>query len=131
MANVLVVDDSRFMRAMLARILTGQGHQVTGEAENGQEAIELYGRLHPDLVTMDIVMPEVDGTDALSAVQTILAQDPEAAIVMVSTMGQPEVMREFSEAGAKSFIVKPFQDQTVGDTVTAVLKTPQAEQAWK
>jgi two-component system chemotaxis response regulator CheY len=121
MANILIVDDSKFMRKILSTILSEEGHTIVGEAENGKEATELYRRLHPDLVTMDIIMPEVEGKDALSALKEIVKEDPEARIMVVSAMGQETVVEEYLCAGAKDFIVKPFQTAKIKDVVNNVM----------
>ena len=117
MANVLVVDDAIFMRRMLTDILNKDGHKVVGEAENANEAVELYKKLKPDVVTFDIIMPEVNGVDTLQAIRKIVQQDKKAKIVMVSTMGQQEQIVEAIQAGAKEFIVKPFQPSQVTNAV--------------
>lgn len=122
MANILVVDDSKFMRRMLSDILTQEGHQIVGEAENAVEATSLYKKLRPDLVTLDIIMPEVEGTNAMSALKSMLEADPRAKVVMVSAMGQEEVVQECIEIGAKDFIVKPFRPPKVAEAVKAILK---------
>jgi two-component system chemotaxis response regulator CheY len=122
MANILVVDDSKFMRRMLSDILTQEGHQIVGEAENAVEATSLYRKLRPDLVTLDIIMPEVEGTNAISALKSMLEADPKAKVVMVSAMGQEEVVQECIQMGAKDFIVKPFRPPKVAEAVKAILK---------
>lgn len=122
MANILVVDDSKFMRRMLSDILTQEGHQIVGEAENAVEATSLYKKLRPDLVTLDIIMPEVEGTNAMSALKSMLEADPKAKVVMVSAMGQEEVVQECIQMGAKDFIVKPFRPPKVAEAVKAILK---------
>ena len=123
MANILIVDDSKFMRKMLSDILTGEGHEIVGEAENAKEATELYSRLKPDLVTLDIVMPEVEGEDAFSALKAMIEQNSKASVVIVSAMGQDQVMKECIEAGAKYFIAKPFQSDNVAQVVRSALAT--------
>lgn len=123
MANILVVDDSKFMRKTLSDILTKEGHQIVGEAENAMEATSLYKKLRPDLVTLDIIMPEVEGADALSALKAMKTADPQAKVVVVSAMGQDEVVEEYIQAGAKDFIVKPFRPPGVAEVVRAVLKS--------
>ncbi len=123
MANVLIVDDSKFMRKMLSDILTKEGHQIVGEAENAIEATELYKKLKPDLVALDIIMPEVEGTDALSALKAMIKINPQAKVVIVSAMGQEKVMEEYIQAGAKYFIVKPFQPSHITETLEAILKS--------
>ncbi len=121
MANILIVDDSKFTRKMLSDILTEKGHQIIGEAENAEEAVELYERLKPDLVTLDIIMPEVEGTDAISALKAMIKVNPKARVVIVSAMGQQEVVEECIQAGAKDFIVKPIQPSNVAGVVESVL----------
>lgn len=113
MANVLIVDDAIFMRKMLSDILSKDGHKVVGEAENAKEAVELYSQLKPDVVTLDIIMPEINGVDAINAIRKITEKDKKAKIVMVSAMGQQEQVVEAIQAGAKEFIVKPFQPSQV------------------
>ncbi len=124
MANVLIVDDSKFMRSMLSDILTKEGHQIEGEAENAKEAIEIYPKLKVDLVTLDIIMPEVEGVDAISALKAIMEVNSEAKVVVVSSMGQEEIIREFIQAGAKDFILKPFRSSHVVAAVNKVLWSP-------
>jgi len=108
--SVLVVDDALFMRLGLKTMLEKNGFQVIGEAANGVVAVEKYKELHPDLVTMDITMPEVDGVEAL---RQIRAFDGNAKVVMVSAMGQEVMIRSAIMAGAKNFIVKPFTEESV------------------
>jgi len=123
MANILVVDDSKFMRKMLSDILSGEGHRILAEAENGREAVELCKQLKPDVVTLDIIMPEVEGVDALSALKAMVKANPQSRVVMVSAMGQDKVVEECLQAGASDFIIKPFQPSGVAGTVRAVLKS--------
>ncbi len=118
LATVLVVDDAKFMRMTLSNMLASSGHTVVGEAENGKVAIEKYKELQPDLVTMDITMPEMNGVDA---VKGILADFPHAKIVMCSAMGQQKVVVEAIEAGAKDFVVKPFDEVRVDEAIKRVL----------
>ncbi len=106
MKRVLVVDDAAFMRLSIKNMLQGTDYEVVGEAENGKEGIEKYLLLKPDLVTMDITMPILTGLEALKG---ILAIDPNAKVVMLSAMGQEQMVKESIMGGAKSFIVKPFQ----------------------
>ncbi len=110
MKKVLVVDDAAFMRMAIRNIIEKQGFQVVGEAENGLLAVSKYKELKPDLVTMDITMPDMTGLDAL---KEIMAYDPNARVVMVSAMGQQNMVMEAIMAGAKSFIVKPFKEEHV------------------
>ncbi|MBU3803898.1 MAG: response regulator [Candidatus Cellulosilyticum pullistercoris] len=114
MARIMLVDDAAFMRMMLKDILTKGGHEVVGEAEDGLKAIERYKEVLPDLVLMDITMPELDG---ISAVKRIKAVDPNAKIIMCSAMGQQALVIESIQAGAKDFIVKPFQVDRILDAV--------------
>jgi two-component system chemotaxis response regulator CheY len=116
--GVLIVDDAAFMRMMIKDILSKNGYQVVGEAENGIKAVEKYAELKPDLVIMDITMPEMDG---IEAVRRIRAVDPGATIVMCSAMGQQAMVIEAIQAGAKDFIVKPFQPERVLEAVNKVL----------
>ncbi len=122
MANILIVDDSKFMRKMLSDILVKEGHQIAGEAENSKEAIELFKKVNPDLVTLDIIMPKVEGLDAISALKAMIKINPHAKVVMVSAMGQEEVVEEYIQAGARSFIVKPFKPSNVTGVVKSALK---------
>ncbi len=123
MAKILIADDSKFMRKMLSDILTAEGHQITGESENARETIELYKKLKPDLVTLDIIMPLVEGIEALSALKAMIEENPQAKVVMVSALGQEDVVEECIRAGAKAFIVKPFKSTNVAEVVNDVLKT--------
>ena len=112
MARVLVVDDAAFMRKMVSDALAKGGHEVVGEAGNGNEAIQRYQELRPEVTTLDITMPEKDG---LSALQEIVAFDPGAKVVMCSALGQESKVLEAIKAGAKDFVVKPFQaDRVLG-----------------
>jgi two-component system chemotaxis response regulator CheY len=115
---VLVCDDAIFMRTMISDILTQSGFEVIGEAETGLQAIEKYQQLRPDLVTMDIVMPDMGGIDA---VREITKADPSAKILMCSAMGQQALVVEAIQAGAKDFVVKPFQPSRVLEAVQRVL----------
>lgn len=117
-ARVLIVDDAAFMRMMLRDILTKNGYEVAGEAENGAQAVERYKEVKPDLVTMDITMPEMDG---ITAVREIKKIDPAAKIVMVSAMGQQAMVIEAIQAGAIDFVVKPFQPDRVIEAVKKAL----------
>jgi two-component system, chemotaxis family, chemotaxis protein CheY len=121
MADILIVDDSKFMRKTIADILTEAGHQIVGEAENAKEGTELYRILKPDLVTLDIVMPEIEEVDAISALREMIEVDPQARVVMVSAMGQEEVVQECIQAGARDFVIKPFQPAYVAGVVNDVL----------
>jgi two-component system chemotaxis response regulator CheY len=113
-ARVLIADDASFMRQMIREIIEPEGYEVVGEATNGMEAVELYLKLQPDLVTMDIVMPKRSG---IEAVRGILAEDPLAQVVMCSALGQETLVMEALQAGAKNFIVKPFKPDAVLSTL--------------
>lgn len=109
--RIMIVDDAKFMREMLKAILTKSGYEVVGEAGNGHEAIKMYQKCKPDLVTMDITMPEMNGIEGVKAIRGI---DPDANIIMCSAMSQQSMVLSAIQAGAKSFIVKPFKaDQIV------------------
>ena len=110
MARVLGVDDAAFMRKMVSDALSGGGHEIVGEAGNGIEAISQYQELRPDVITLDITMPEKDG---LAALKEIMALDPSAKVVMCSALGQESKVLEAVKSGAKDFVVKPFQPDRV------------------
>lgn len=112
--RVLVADDTAFMRLTLRNVLERNGYEVVGEAENGREAVEQYQLLRPDLVTMDITMPEMDG---LTAIREIMKIDPNARIIVCSAMGQKPMVIEALSAGAKDYLVKPFQPERVIEAV--------------
>lgn len=112
--NILICDDAAFMRMMIKDILTKNGYNIVGEAENGAKAVEKYSELKPDLVLMDITMPEMDGIEALKKIK---ASDPNASIIMCSAMGQQAMVIESIQSGAKDFIVKPFQADRVLEAV--------------
>ncbi|SHG57941.1 two-component system, chemotaxis family, response regulator CheY [Thermosyntropha lipolytica DSM 11003] len=116
--RILIVDDAAFMRMMIKDILTKNGYEVVGEAENGQVAVEKYQELKPDLVTMDITMPEMDGITAVKAIKAI---DPNARIIMCSAMGQQSMVIDAIQAGARDFIVKPFQPERVLEAVSKAI----------
>ncbi len=119
MARILVADDASFMRQMIREIVEAEGFEVCGEASDGIEAIEEFRRLHPDVVTMDIVMPRKSGIDA---VRGIIELDPGACVVMCSALGQESLVNEAMQAGAKDFIVKPFKPACVIDTIQKALE---------
>jgi two-component system, chemotaxis family, chemotaxis protein CheY len=116
--TVLVCDDAIFMRTMISDILTTAGFEVIGEAETGREAVDRYKELKPDLVTMDIVMPDMGG---IEAVREICRVDPDAKVLMCSAMGQQALVVEAVQAGAKDFVVKPFQPSRVLEAVQRIL----------
>jgi two-component system chemotaxis response regulator CheY len=116
--RILVVDDASFMRMMIKDILSKNGYLVVGEAENGMLAIERFMELRPDLVTMDITMPELDG---ITAVREIRKIDPQAKIIMCSAMGQQAMVIDAIQAGARDFVVKPFQAERVLEAIGKAL----------
>jgi two-component system chemotaxis response regulator CheY len=118
MARVLVVDDAAFMRKMVSDALAKGGHEVVGEASNGVEAIARFEELKPDLMTLDITMPEKDG---LSALADIMGADPSARVVMCSALGQESKVLEAIKLGAKDFVVKPFKPDRVIEAVGKAL----------
>ncbi|UZQ52080.1 response regulator [Clostridium kluyveri] len=118
MKKVLIVDDAAFMRLALKSILEKNGFEVIGEAENGAVGIEKYKELKPDLVTLDITMPKMNGIEALKEIKNI---DPKSKVVMISAMGQEATVRKSIVLGAKSFIVKPFKNEHVIKTLTKIL----------
>lgn len=118
MAKVLIVDDTAFMRKLLKSILFGAGFDIAGEAENGKQAVELYKSLKPDVVTMDVVMPEMTGIDALKQIKSI---DKDAKIVMCSAIGQEKIVISAIKLGARGYIIKPFQAPKVIEEIKKVV----------
>ncbi|MDT8859572.1 response regulator [Alkalihalobacillus sp. MEB130] len=118
MASVLIVDDAAFMRMMIKDILSKNGFEIAGEAANGAEAVEKFKEVNPDLVTMDITMPEMDGIQALKEIRQI---DSNAKVIMCSAMGQQSMVIDAIQSGAKDFIVKPFQADRVLEAIKKVL----------
>ncbi|GIP43748.1 chemotaxis protein CheY [Paenibacillus sp. J45TS6] len=119
MANrILIVDDAAFMRMMIRDILSKNGFEVVGEAQDGAQAIEKFKELRPDLITMDITMPEMDGIAALKEIKKV---DPNAKVIMCSAMGQQAMVIDAIQAGAKDFIVKPFQSDRVIEAINKTL----------
>lgn len=116
--RILIVDDTAFMRMTIKNVLQKNGYEVVGEAENGQIAVEKYRQEKPDLVTMDITMPVMDG---ITAIKEIMQTNSDAKIVVVSAMGQKSLVIEALSSGAKDFIVKPFQPDRILDAVKKVL----------
>ena len=115
---ILICYHAAFMRMMIKDILTKNGYTVVGEAENGAKAVEKYAELKPDLVLMDITMPEMDGIQALKKIKEA---DPSATVIMCSAMGQQAMVIESIQSGAKDFIVKPFQADRVLEAVRKVV----------
>jgi two-component system, chemotaxis family, chemotaxis protein CheY len=118
MARVLVVDDAAFMRKMVTDALSGGGHEIVGEAGNGAEAVQRFQELRPEVMTLDITMPEKDG---IAALQEIIALDPSAKVIMCSALGQESKVLESIKLGAKDFVVKPFQPDRVRAAVDKAL----------
>lgn len=118
MASVLIVDDAAFMRTMMKEILTKNGYEIVGEAENGNEAVEKYKQLSPDVVTMDITMPDKDGIQALKEIKEA---NKDAKVIMCSAMGQKTMVIEAIQFGAKDFIIKPFQEERVIESIRKVV----------
>jgi two-component system chemotaxis response regulator CheY len=118
MAKIMVVDDAAFMRQMLKHILENAGHEVLCEAADGAEAVEKYRAFRPELVTMDITMPEMEGIEAL---QRIRRDDPDAKVIMCTAMGQQRLIVQAIQNGARDFIVKPFQTSRVLEAVSKVM----------
>lgn len=118
MAKILMVDDSKTSRKILREILEENGHEVIGEAINGQDGIDKYAKLRPDVTTMDITMPEMDGLEALRQIREI---DPEAKVVMVTAAGQKNKMVEAVKYGAAEFLAKPFDASQIVDILNKVL----------
>jgi two-component system chemotaxis response regulator CheY len=114
MANIMIVDDSRFMRLMLSKIISLTKHHVVAEASNGLEAVNLYNKFKPDLVTMDITMTDMNGIDSLRCIREL---DPYAKVIMCSAMGQQSYLLEALRLGAKDFIIKPFQKNRVTECI--------------
>ncbi|WP_127585686.1 response regulator [Paenibacillus koleovorans] len=118
MARIMVVDDAAFMRMMLKTILLEAGHEVVAEAANGEEAVKVFATINPDLVTMDITMPEMDG---IAAVREIKKLSPQAKVIMCSAMGQQGMVIDAISAGARDFVVKPFQKDRVLESIDRAL----------
>ena len=120
--RILVTDDTAFMRLLLQKILTEWGYDVVGEADNGKEAVRLFERHRPDLVTMDVTMPILNGVEALKRIRAI---DPDARVLMVSAMGQKNMVMQALREGAQGFLIKPFEKEKVLQAVAEVLATPE------
>ncbi len=120
MARILIADDALFARLLLRKILTDAGHEVVGEASTGKEAVEKYAELRPDLVTLDIIMPDMDGITALKKIREI---DPNAKIIMITSVDSDKKLVECIEAGASGYIVKPFEPVDVLREIERVLKS--------
>ncbi|HON57029.1 MAG TPA: response regulator [bacterium] len=120
MSKVLIVDDAMIMRMMLREILEKHGFEIVGEAKNGFEADKMYNELKPDVVTMDISMPECNGIDALKMIK---AKDPKAKIIIISALGQKDQVLEAIKSGAKDFILKPFEENNVINIIKRVISS--------
>ena len=118
MKKLLIVDDAAFMRLSIRNMLLKYDLEIVGEAVNGAIGVEMYKELHPDVVTVDITMPEMSGIEALKAIK---AFDPQAKVIMVSAMGQEGIVKEAIISGAKTFIVKPFKEEFLYQTISKVL----------
>ncbi|MEG0351597.1 response regulator [Solibacillus cecembensis] len=118
MPTILIVDDTLFMRVAIGDMVKKWGFEVVGEAANGQEAVQLYDQLQPDIVSMDLTMPVMNGLDA---VNEIIAKDPNAKIIMVTALGQPRIMVDAIERGVKDFITKPFTPEKLKSVLYNVL----------
>jgi|SRR5579883_2366085 len=118
MARILVVDDAAFMRKVITDTLTAAGHQIAGEAANGDQAVQLYRELRPDLVTLDITMPDKDGLTALTEIRSY---DPAAKVIMCSALGQEPKVIAAVKAGAHDFLVKPINRDKLLETITRIL----------
>lgn len=119
MAKLLIVDDSKMSRKMLRTILEGIGHEIVGEASNGEEGLRLYMELKPEAVTMDITMPEMDG---ISSLKKIIEFDKEAKVVMITAAGQSSKLMDALKNGAKEFICKPYEPEQIINAMNEVLK---------
>ncbi len=117
MAKVLIVDDSVFVIKQLSSILSENGHEIIGTAKNGEEALQKYKELHPDVVTLDITMPGMSGVDVL---KQLLTEDPNAKVVMVTALGRDDIVKECLMAGAKAFVVKPLDPAKVIEVINKV-----------
>jgi two-component system, chemotaxis family, chemotaxis protein CheY len=118
MATALIVDNAAFMRMIIKNIMTKAGHYIVGEAQNGQEAVNLYSELHPDFVTMDITLTELDG---IQATRKICTYDPQAKVIICSAMGQQMMVIDAIRAGAKDFVVKPFDEERFKEALKKIL----------
>lgn len=119
MATILIVDNASFMRSSLKYIMEMAGHKVIGMASNGKEAIVEYKKLHPDIVTMDIIMEDLNGIEALKVIREL---NPSAKVIMVSALGQGEKEEEAKKSGASGYIIKPFNIDEITKEVDRVVK---------
>lgn len=128
MKKILVVDDAKVIRMVIKQILTRNGYEIAGEAGNGREAIEKYKELKPDAVTMDIIMPEVDGIQGL---REILAFDNQAKVIMISAIDQRDSLSDAIKSGATDYVVKPFEDERMIMSLNNIFGEGQKETAGK
>jgi len=124
--RILIVDDSFYMRTMLKNMLTDAGYEVVGEAANGAQAVEMAALTNPDLITLDVILPDNTGLDVLKSLRLI---QPNAKVVMCSAVGQEVIVTEAIESGALAYIVKPFSEEKVLEIVGSALKNDAAESA--
>ncbi|QCR21757.1 response regulator [Pontibacter sp. SGAir0037] len=125
MKRILIVDDSFYMRTMLKNMLTDAGYEVVGEAPNGQTALELAKETKPDLITLDVILPDNTGLDVLKGIK---GEQPDMKVIIVSAVGQEVIVNEAMEYGAQSYIVKPFSEEKVLEVVSKVLaEEPKSE----
>jgi two-component system, chemotaxis family, chemotaxis protein CheY len=117
MAKILIVDDAEFLRLRISKMLIGDGHQIA-EAENGAKAVDMYKTFQPNVILMDVTMPEMDG---LSALKVIRSMDPKAQVIMLTALGQESVVLEAIKAGARDFIVKPFERERVMSAISKLI----------
>lgn len=120
MAKILIVDDASFMRGSLKYIVENAGHEVVGMAKDGREAVELYGKVKPDLVTLDVLMRGMEG---LSALKAIMSKDPSGKVIMVTALGQEEKQEEAHKLGASGYIRKPFKQSEIVDEIKRLLSS--------
>lgn len=118
MARVMIVDDAAFMRMTIKKMLEAHGHSVAGEAENGVEAVRKYAEIKPDIVLLDITMPEMNGVDALKRIKEL---EPKAKVIICSAMGQQAMVAQAIQCGAKDFVVKPFEESRLIAAVDRVI----------
>ncbi|WP_426492349.1 response regulator [Hymenobacter sp. 102] len=124
--RILIVDDSFYMRTMLKNMLTDAGYEVVGEAANGQQALEMASNTKPDLITLDVILPDNTGLDVLKGIRQ---EQPDVKVVMCSAVGQEVIVNEALESGATAYIVKPFSEEKVLEIVGSALQEASSDQA--